>query len=149
MTKTQLLRFMREHPLAVQSSVSAGGAPQAAVVGVAVTDDFELVFDTLAQTRKAQNLHGNNRIAFVLGGTAAGEDRTVQYEGIADQPAGAELDRLTKIYYGVFPDGPERLSWPGLIYVRAKPTWIRYSDFRPDSRVIVELSGPDLSRLTD
>ena len=29
----------------------------------------------------------------------------------------------------MFPDGRERLTWPGLIHVRVKPLWIRYSNF--------------------
>jgi hypothetical protein len=54
--------------------------------------------------------------------------RTVRYEGIADEPFGAELERLTEIYYQVYSDGRTRRSWPALIYIRVQPTWIRYSD---------------------
>ncbi len=63
-----LLKFIRSQQNAVQASVTAGQAPQAAVVGVAVTDQFELIFDTLSSTRKAQNLAQNPKIAFVFGG---------------------------------------------------------------------------------
>ena len=47
MTQSELLDFMRGHRWAVQTSVSGAGAPQAALVGIAVTDDLEIVFDTL------------------------------------------------------------------------------------------------------
>jgi hypothetical protein len=47
---------MRVHKLALQTSVSAAGTPQAALVGFALTDEFEIVFDTLETTRKARNL---------------------------------------------------------------------------------------------
>ena len=144
--RARVLAFLRSERLAVQASSAADGAPQAAVVGFAVTDAFELVFDTLSSTRKARNLRRNARIAFVIGGLGDGGERTVQYEGIADEPTGAELDRLTAAYYAVFPDGPSRRSWPGLIYVRVRPTWLRYSDYNSNPPEIVELSGDDLSR---
>jgi hypothetical protein len=54
-------RFSARNSLVVQATASTDGAPQAAVVGYAVTDDLELVFDTLASTRKAENfapIHG-------------------------------------------------------------------------------------------
>jgi len=141
MTRDELLRFMRSEKYAVQTSVSPGGAPQAAVVGIAVTDSFEIVFDTVTTSRKAPNLRANPSIAFVIGGTRDGDERTVQYEGIADEPSGEELDRLRTVYYAKFPDGRDRLAWPGLIYVRVKPTWIRYSNFGANPPEIVEF-GP-------
>ena len=141
MTRDQLLQFMRSEKYAVQTSVSAAGSSQAAVVGIAVTDAFEIVFDTVASSRKASNLRANPSIAFVIGGTRDGDERTVQYEGIADEPSGAELDRVCAVYYAKFPDGRDRLAWPGLIYVRVKPTWIRYSDFGANPPEIVEF-GP-------
>jgi uncharacterized protein YhbP (UPF0306 family) len=140
-----LFEFMRRYRLAVQASVSEGRSPQAAVVGYAVTDRFEIVFDTLESTRKARNLRQNPKVALVIGGLSEGEERTVQYEGVADEPEGEELERLKKVYYEAYPDGPSRLSWPGLIYVRVKPTWIRYSDFSVDPPEIVEFSPDQLS----
>ena len=144
MERTKLVAFLRQHRLAVEASVSASGSPQAAVVGIAVTDRFEIVFDTVDSTRKAQNLRRNPKLAFVIGGLTGGEERTVQYEGIAEEPSGAELERLKAAYYGVYPDGPSRLSWPGLIYVRVRPTWIRYTDYTVDPVEIVEFSVDDL-----
>ena len=94
MTRSELLQFMRGHSLAVQTSVSPSVAPQAAVVGIVVTDDFEVFFDTLDVTRKVHNLRRNPKIAFVIGGLTNGDERTVQYEGVADEPVGAELERL-------------------------------------------------------
>jgi hypothetical protein len=55
MTPAELLRYMRGHSLAVQTSVSPSLAPQAAVVGIVVTEDFEVLFDTLDITRKMHN----------------------------------------------------------------------------------------------
>jgi hypothetical protein len=117
------------------------------VVGIAVSDDFEIVFDTVDASRKAHNLRQRAAIAFVLGGLAPNDERTVQYEGVADEPAGAERARLTDLYLAVFPDGRERQEWPGLIYVRAKPSWLRYSDYNQVPPQIVEFDRAALKEL--
>jgi hypothetical protein len=140
MTRDELLAFMRGSSLAVQASVSQTGAPQAAVVGIVVTDAFEVFFDTLGHSRKMQNLRTNACVALVIGGLTNGDERTVQYEGVVDEPAGPELARLKKLYFSRFPDGPQRQNWPGLTYVRARPRWIRYSDFNQDPPEIVEFN---------
>jgi len=90
---------MRGQSLAVQASVSASNSPQAAVVGFIVTDAFEVFFDTLATTRKIPNLRRNPSVAFVIGGLVDGDECTVQYEGVADEPKGADLDRLKELYF--------------------------------------------------
>jgi general stress protein 26 len=136
--RLELLDFMRAHKYAVQSSVSADHRPQAAVVGIAISDAFEVVFDTVASSRKAENLRRNNSVALVIGGAAEGDERTVQYEGIADVPSGAERDRLLELYFARFPDGRGRLAWPGIMHVRVAPRWIRYSNFNSDPPEIVE-----------
>lgn len=143
-TPRKLLEYLRQERLAVQASVSSAGAPQAAVVGIAVTDKFEIVFDTLADTRKAQNLRQNHRVALTIGGLTPGDERTVQYEGIADETVGDELERIKAAYYAAHPDGPNRSNWPGLIYVRVRPTWIRYSDYNVAPPLIVEFRPEDL-----
>jgi Pyridoxamine 5'-phosphate oxidase len=108
------------------------------VVGIATGDNFEIVFDTLASTRKAQNLRRNPNISLVVGGLTPGDERTVQYDGVADFPEGAELDRVRELYFSVWPDGRERLKWPGLIHVRARPKWVRFSYYNRHPAVVVE-----------
>ena len=142
MTRAELLQFISGHKWAVQASVAANGAPQAAVIGFAVTDDLELVFDTLETSRKAVNLRRDARIALVIGWD---EEQTVQCEGIADEPAGADLERIKAVYIATFPDGVARQSWPGLTYFRVRLRWARYSDFRTPDSMIVELGELALS----
>jgi pyridoxine/pyridoxamine 5'-phosphate oxidase len=136
--EAELLALLRSHRFAVGSTASTSLAPQAAIIGIAVTDQLELVFDTLASSRKAENLRTNPRMAMVIGGWSESDPRTVQYEGVADLPTGVELDRVKQLYFAVFPDGPTRLSWPGITYVRVKPVWIRVSDFTSEPPNIIE-----------
>ncbi|MGA2479918.1 MAG: pyridoxamine 5'-phosphate oxidase family protein [Spirochaetia bacterium] len=147
MSRAELLVFMRTHANAVQASVSPAGAAQAAVIGIAVTDSFEIVFDSIDTTRKVENLLLNPSIALVIGGWTLGDERTVQYEGVVDKPEGAELERLKNIYYARFPTGRLRLSWPGITYLRARPTWIRYRDFNKVPATILELNADQIKNL--
>jgi len=141
MTRAELIAFIRRHRWAVQASVHANGAPQAAVIGVAVTDELELVFDTIGDTRKAVNLRRDPRVALVIGWD---EEQTLQVEGVADEPAGDDLVRAQQAYFARFPDGPARLRWPGITYIRIRPTWVRYSNFGSSPPRIVELDAAAL-----
>jgi pyridoxine/pyridoxamine 5'-phosphate oxidase len=134
-TKRELYNFIQEHKLGVLATVSSLNMPEAAVVGIAVTTDLELVFDTIGNSRKSQNLRLNPKIAFVIGWD---DEITVQYEGEADEPKGSELERYKQVYFERWPDGPEREQWPGITYFRARPTWIRYSDFNQTPAQITE-----------
>lgn len=134
MTRRELVAFLRRYTLAVQASVDADGGPQAAVVGFAVSDELEIVFDTVTTSRKHANLRRDPRCALVIGWA---DEITVQLEGVADEPSGSDLDRLKEVYFGPYPDGRERAKWPTIAYWRVRPTWIRYSDF--NTGVIEEL----------
>ena len=136
MHRKELVEFVRRQPWAVQASVSPGGAPQAAVIGVVCSDEGELFFDTLESSRKCENLRNEPRLAFVIGWDDA---QTVQLEGLADEPAGSELERLKALYFERFPDGVERAKASRVAYFRVRPTWARFSDFRGAEPVIVDV----------
>ena len=137
---------MRQHKLAVQASVSAEGAPQAAVIGIVVGEELEVCFDTLSTSRKYANLRRDPRLALVLGWDLE-QACTVQFEGLADEPQGPELDSLKARYFAAFPDGVERAGWPDITYVRVRPTFIRFSDFRGTAPKIIELDRAALASL--
>ena len=142
MTRSELVQFLRRYRLAVEASVAAGGAPQAAVVGFGVSEDGEIVFDTLTTTRKYRNLVDDPRIALVIGWD---HEATAQIEGIVDFPTGDELARVREIYFAAYPDGRDRLAWPGITHARVRPTWVRFSDYTKEPPLIVELTGASLA----
>ncbi len=84
-------------------------------------------------------------MALVIGPAGAGSERTVQLEGAADEPTGAELEALLELYFARFPDGRERQQWPGISYWRVSPTWLRYSDFSIDPPEIIEFVASDFA----
>ena len=137
-SRDAVLALLRSEKHWVVSSLAADGAPSSAVVGVAVSDALELVFDTLASTRKAANLARDPRVSLAMWSGAA----TAQIEGVArciptDDP-------LVTRYLEAFPDGRERLGWEGILHFAIRPTWIRVSDFAGAEPVVAEV---DVQRL--
>jgi len=124
--KSALVAFARQHHFCVVSTVSAARAPEAALVNFAVTDDLELVFFALQETRKAINLRRNPHVAIVIGWE---NGKTLQYEGVADEPSGSELKRLKTVYAAARPDVGAQMRWPGLTYFRVRPKWVRMSNY--------------------
>ena len=120
------LAFVTGQRLAVLSTVSPENGSQSALMGIAVTPEFEIVFDTVQSSRKYWNLRANPRVSLVIGCTS---EVTVQFEGIAEELAGEELQQYLPIYFAAFPDGPERQNWRGLTYFVVRPTWVRYCDY--------------------
>jgi hypothetical protein len=137
MTRSEIYEFVAQQKLGVLGTLSAAMSPQAALVGIAVTRELEIIFDTVKSSRKYLNLMSNSGCSFVVGW--AGEI-TVQYEGQAHQPDGAELARYQEIYFAKWPDGPSRLSWPGITYFVVRPKWIRYSDYDRNPPLIEEFT---------
>jgi pyridoxine/pyridoxamine 5'-phosphate oxidase len=125
--RAQILDFLKTKKFGVVASISPEGKPQSAVVGIAVTDDLEILFDTLTTTRKIRNLRRARSVSMVVGWDR--DEITVQIDGIADEPHGAELARLKETYFASHPGGREREGWPNITWVRIRPQWLRYSDF--------------------
>jgi PPOX class probable F420-dependent enzyme len=130
MDKNALVQFVRARGLAVLATVSADGHPQAAVVGVAATDDGDIVFDTIRTSRKFVNLTRQPRVAMAIGCDWA-DEQTVQLEGTAGEVP--QDDPAVAAYYQQFPTGRQRAAWPGIVYVLVRPDWGRYSDYRPET----------------
>jgi general stress protein 26 len=142
MTTADIYDFIAKQKLGVLASLSADGTPQSALVGIAVSRELEIIFDTVKSSRKFKNLITNPGCSFVIGW--AGEI-TVQYEGVAYQPDGAELASYQQIYFANWVDGPSRLSWPDITYFAVRPKWVRYSDFDQNPPLIKEFSFGSVS----
>jgi pyridoxine/pyridoxamine 5'-phosphate oxidase len=139
MTQADLHRFIAQCKLGVLSTLAETGAPQSALVGIAVTPNLEIIFDTVKTSRKYPNLIARCRCAFVIGWAGY---QTVQYEGEASELQGRELKRCQEVYFQALPDGPSRLAWSGIVYFVVRPRWIRYSDFDQNPPLIQEFTFP-------
>jgi general stress protein 26 len=126
--KDLVYNFIRQHQLAVISTIGSDGKPESALVGIAVSGNLDIIFDTLKTSRKYHNILHNPRIAIVVGWD---NETTVQYEGIAEVLGNDDAsDNYRKTYYTAWPDGRERAeTWPGLVHIKVSPKWIRYNNF--------------------
>ena len=140
MNQAGLHRFIAQYKLGVLSTLAETSAPQSALVGIAVTPNLEIVFDTVKTSRKYPNLIARHRCSFVIGW--AGE-QTAQYEGEAAELQGQELKRCQAVYFQAWPDCQAHLAWPGIVYFVVRPRWIRYSDFDQNPPLIQEFTFPD------
>lgn len=137
MDRTDLYSFMASYRYGVVSSISSAGTPQSALVGIATTPELDIIFDTVRSSRKYPNLIHCPACSVVVGW---GGEQTVQLEGIAIEPKGADLKRYQDAYFGVWPDGIARMSWPGITYFVVRPQWLRFSDFDQRPPRIEEMS---------
>jgi pyridoxine/pyridoxamine 5'-phosphate oxidase len=126
MTLEEIFDIARSKRDLVVSTVNEAGAPEAALMGYAVTQENEFVFDTLSTSRKAINLARNPAAALVIGWD---DNISLQIEGIARQPVGEDLASAKAAYFREWPDGRARENWPNIAYVVVQPKWIRYSNY--------------------
>jgi general stress protein 26 len=137
MMKDLVYQFINQQKLGVVSTINLVNKPEAAVVGIAVSNNLEIIFDTVKTSRKYQNILHNPNVALAAGWD---DEITIQYEGTAEVLGGdSEADNLREVYFRAFPDGRERAeTWPGLVHIKVSPKWIRYSNFN-EPQVIEEL----------
>jgi pyridoxine/pyridoxamine 5'-phosphate oxidase len=122
----EVFDIVRQKRLAVVSTVHDSGAPEAALVGFALTERNEVVFDSLGSSRKAVNVARRPAAALVIGWE---NDISVQIEGEARRPQGDDLAYAKATYYRAWPDGRARENWPDIAYIVVKPRWVRYANY--------------------
>ncbi len=137
MTKKDLLNFVRKHNLAVISTVSKKGFPEAAVIEFAETNNLEIIFDTMNSSRKYKNIKNSNKVAFVIGWD---ENITVQYEGEAFELEEKELEKYQAIYLKKIPEAKKWIYRSGIVFFKVKPTWIRSTNLNQHPWEIFEFN---------
>ncbi|HWV75996.1 MAG TPA: pyridoxamine 5'-phosphate oxidase family protein [Isoptericola sp.] len=122
----------------VVSTLGPDGGPQSAYLTLAVTARGELVFDAREGSRKVANLRRDPRVAVVVGGA---DGTTLQVEGLADVPVGADRARCAEAYAEAFPRFAASLVDPGIVVVRVVARWARWGDYRTSPPVMEQLVG--------
>jgi general stress protein 26 len=135
MTLEEVFELARRKRYLVVSTTAESGAPEAALMGFALTPADEIVFDTLGSSRKAVNLARNPAVALVIGWD---DEVSLQIEGVARRPVGNDLEGAKAAYFREWPDGRGRETWPDIAYVVVKPNWVRYSNYAAGPPVVEE-----------
>src|SRR5437763_6355980 len=118
MTKTDLYFFLANCRLGVLGTIGPDDGPQSSLVGIAVNENLEIVFDTVRRSRKYANLIARPPCSFSVGWTG---EQTVQYEGVAEELTGSALPPYQDIYFSVWPECRGHLSWPDITYFVVRP----------------------------
>ncbi len=126
LTRLAVADFLRAHRLAVMATASADGRPEAALINIAATPDLEIVFETVSATRKFANLRNNPLVSLVVGWQ---EGKTLQLDGVVEELEAAAYEKLVPIFFSAFPQQRSHEYWPGNIYFRIRPFWVRLSDY--------------------
>src|SRR5689334_11736702 len=122
--RKKVFSFIKGTPLAVIATISPAFEPQAALVAISQTDNLEIIFGTLSNTRKYMNLKHNSKVAFAIGSNRI----VVQLQGTAVELAGDEAVFYQNIHIVKHPDSKKYLSHPDERFFRVVPSWIRYTD---------------------
>lgn len=113
--------------------------PQSALVAFAETNNLEILFETFVETRKYQNLQANNKVSFTIGWDP-NEQITVQYEGEAQLVEKEQIEDYRKIFLAKkTPCTKKFLLNPRARLYKVTPIWIRYSDYKDDQPIIIEI----------
>jgi general stress protein 26 len=143
MIPRDIFTFLAKQKLGVLGTISADSTPQSALMGIAVTPQLEIVFDTVKSSRKYPNLVAQPACSFLIGGWNPNEgEKTVQYEGEAHELHPPNLEHYLEIYFKTWPDGPARLNWPGIAYFVVQPKWVRYCDYGQNPPLKLEFTFP-------
>ncbi len=136
-SKQDALKFLKEKQLAVVSTASSTGKPEAATVIYFIDDDFNFYFVTRRNTRKFENLQSNSNVAIVVGTELL--PVTVQIGGTAELVSGGEGEllmaeiikrpQIQSLYFGPF------LQLKGIDFAafKVKINWLRWLSVDPET----------------
>jgi len=136
--KDKILRFIKNQKLMVISTLNKNNYPESALVGFSENADLEVIFGIFNDTRKYLNLEGNKNVSLVIG-FDINEKITIQYEGIANEVKGKELEQCKKIHIDKL-ENEEYVNNSKEKIFKIIPKWIRYSDLSKEPEEIFEIS---------
>ncbi|MBI4087489.1 MAG: pyridoxamine 5'-phosphate oxidase family protein [Candidatus Liptonbacteria bacterium] len=140
-TKTGKIKaLIDQNNLAVLSTVTSENTSESAVVEISARENLELIFDTLPTFRKYNNLKSNQNVSVVIGW----EPATIQYEGVAMELGGKELEEYKQVHFAKFPEAV-KFEKLGIKFFKIIPKWIRYTDVFRQPWEVFEISTPQLN----
>lgn len=131
--KDSVVAFVRTQGRGVVATVSSGGTPEAALVGLVALDDGTILFTTRASSRKYENIARRSAVALVVG--TEGEV-SLQIEGTATIASAERRAELADVFLSHAPGS--RVRDPAFALVIVTPTWVRSYDVSGAEAVVRE-----------
>lgn len=131
----EMIDYIRTQRDGVVATNGPERMPEAAYLTFAASDRGEIIFDARPESRKMANLATDPHVAIVIGGA---DGTTLQAEGIADLPTGADLDDCVATYAAAFPESADALA-RGMVFVRVRLVWARFRDYTRQPPISVEI----------
>ena len=136
--KKVLLPIFKNNDLCILSTADKSGKSESAVMAYTLKDDFTLLMNSEASTRKVQNLLVNNQISVVVGGLEG--DPSIQIDGVAKVLEGEQAQQAKDYMLSVNPELKNYFSETGR-FIMIIPTWFRLSDFTVNPPSIIEFTN--------
>lgn len=124
-----LYNFINSHKIGVLSTVTGNFLPEAAVMGLAVSENLEIVCSSFVNARKNDNILKNPYVALVIGWE---KGKTVQYEGIAEPINSIDAEEHLKTTFAHIPSIAKYVEREFQVFYKIKPKWIRFADLSVD-----------------
>ena len=125
-TKQELFEWLDQQILATIASIGEDGYPNAAAVGFSQTTNFEFVIISDKDSRKAQNIMQDERVALTI--TNQDDRYTLQVQGRARELSWDEFDKYSAYHYRKLPFSLPFKDIPGQIPFVIVPVYMRFSD---------------------
>lgn len=136
--KQQVWEFLQTVPLGTIATLDETGHPQVATVAFSQTENLDFIIGTSENSRKAQNIEHDGRVAFVA--TDPSKRYTVQMEGTAQKLTDEDFDQYAEAHFAKLPASAPFRNIQGQCYILIKPHWLRFSDCNPYPWVLTEFT---------
>ncbi len=138
--KKVIRELLKSQSLAVLSTIdSVHQKPESAILEYSETNNLEIIFDTFSNFRKYKNLETNQNVSLVI--RSSDNHIGIQYEGIAKELRGKELEEGKGIHVKKLPEASKFGDMEEIRFFKVIPTWIRYSDVSVDPWLVFELNA--------
>ncbi len=137
--KEKITNFLKDNKFVVLATNSSSGYPESAIVGFSETDEGGIIFRSLSDSRKNQNIKINPKVSLVILSDNK-EWRTLQIEGLARLLNSEEVSMIEDKHFHKNKAYEAYKNNPLNEYFIVEPEWVKYSDLSVTPQEVWEIS---------
>ncbi|KKQ92357.1 MAG: hypothetical protein UU16_C0003G0015 [Candidatus Woesebacteria bacterium GW2011_GWA2_40_7] len=136
--ETKVLDFLDKQRVCCLTTLLEDGSPHASAMHFSHSNEpLEIYIQTENTSRKCQALlSGKDIKASIVIGFSEEEFKTLQMDGNIKIVNPENLNDIHQIHYYKLPDAKKWKDDPATIFLVFKPTWWRYTEYKPEFKVI-------------